>query len=112
LYPFGIWGSSPNDVLVPAQEFLIEFYKWDGKSWSRMITSNDFSRGTAGGVWGISANEVWAVGWGDNILHWNGSRWARVSSGSPNGLTSVWGSHSSTDVWAVGDRGTILHWYR
>jgi hypothetical protein len=40
---------------------------------------------------------------------WVPGTWQPVPSGTPNGLTAVWGS-SSTDVWAVGRQGTIVHW--
>jgi hypothetical protein len=68
-----------------------------------------------------SGRNAWAVGrHGDDtsILHWDGTRWSRVTS--PNlgsdfneldGVSVV----SSTDVWAVGDADyssdtLILHW--
>src|SRR5215813_7085619 len=60
-------------------------------------------------VWGSGASDVWAVGWYGIILHWDGSAWTGVSSGTTNGLLGIWGSGAS-DVWAVGDGGTILHW--
>jgi hypothetical protein len=41
------------------------------------------------------------------ILHWDGSAWTRVSSGTTSTLSGVWVSEAS-DVWAVGGSGTIL----
>jgi len=69
----------------------------------------------------VSGRNAWAVGrHGDDtsILHWDGTRWSRVTS--PNlgsdfneldGVSAV----SSTDVWAVGEADyssdtLILHW--
>jgi hypothetical protein len=47
------------------------------------------------------------------ILHWDGSAWTSVSSGTTYYLFGVWGSGAS-DVWAVGGglpgTITILHW--
>ena len=43
------------------------------------------------------------------ILHYDGSSWSAVSSGTTDDLIGLWGS-SATDVWAVGYSGTILHW--
>src|SRR5215831_18736214 len=60
-------------------------------------------------IWGSEASDVWAVGDSGTILHWDGSAWSSVSSGTTNALRAVWGSGAS-DVWAVGDFGTILHW--
>ena len=61
------------------------------------------------GVWGSSANDVFAVGGHDMIFHFNGTGWSsmkQVDSASPNG---VWGS-SANDVFVVGTLGIILHY--
>lgn len=43
------------------------------------------------------------------ILHYNGTSWTRMPSGTSNTLTGVWGS-SGNDVFVVGDGGLILHY--
>lgn len=60
-------------------------------------------------VWGTSVTNVYAVGSGGAILHFNGSSWASMASGTTSNLYAVWGS-SATDVFAVGFGGTILHY--
>jgi hypothetical protein len=60
-------------------------------------------------VWSVSATDVWAVGEGGTIQHWNGLVWSRVASGTTRTLYGVWGS-SPGDVWVVGASGTFLHW--
>lgn len=60
-------------------------------------------------VWGSAANDVWAVGFGGAILHWDGSRWTAKASGTTDPFYGVWGS-AANDVWAVGSKGMILHW--
>src|SRR5262249_28258975 len=65
-------------------------------------------------VWGTSPTDVWAVGNGGTILHYNGSSWGAVPSNSTSNLAAIWGS-SPTDVWAVGYntvamQGTVLHY--
>jgi hypothetical protein len=52
---------------------------------------------------------VWAVGTIGTILHYNGTTWSSVSSGTTQSLRGVWGT-SASDVWAVGGSGTILHY--
>ena len=59
-------------------------------------------------VWGSSSSDVFVVGGGGTILHYDGSEWTAMTSGTLNDLAGVWGS-SSTDVFAVGWQGTILH---
>jgi hypothetical protein len=67
------------------------------------------------GVWGSGENDVWAVGSGGAIFHYNGLAWSfidpPVSTDEPE-LFGVWGS-GPNDVWAVGaDRegGLILRY--
>ncbi len=58
-------------------------------------------------AWGTSASDVWAVGWNGTILHYNGTSWSSVSSGTlPMDLYGVWGA-SASDVWAVGSGGIL-----
>jgi photosystem II stability/assembly factor-like uncharacterized protein len=65
------------------------------------------------GVWGSSGSDVFAVGGGHivpyNILHYDGSAWTEMESGTSEILNNVWGS-SGSDVFAVGNYGTILHY--
>jgi hypothetical protein len=61
------------------------------------------------GVWGSSGSDVFAVGGSGTILHYDGSSWSSMSSGTSNHLGGVWGS-SGSDVFAVGEGGTVLHY--
>ena len=60
-------------------------------------------------MWGSSGSNVFAVGTGGTILHYDGSSWSAMSSGTTRSLYGVWGS-SGNDVFAVGNGGTILHY--
>jgi hypothetical protein len=59
-------------------------------------------------MWGSAANDLWAVGDGGEIDHYDGMNWRSVSSPTNMSLRAVTGT-SATEVWAVGDGGTILH---
>ncbi len=60
---------------------------------------------TINNVWGDFGADVFAVGDGGTILHYNGSVWSEMTSGTTQDLEGVWGS-SGSDVFAVG--GTII----
>ncbi len=65
---------------------------------------------TLRGIWGTSPTDVWAVGYHGKILHYNGTAWSSVSSGTTEPLVSVWGT-SASNVWAVGGyNGTIIRY--
>jgi hypothetical protein len=40
-------------------------------------------------VWGTSSSDVFAVGWDGTILHYDGSGWTEMMSGTDAGLTDV-----------------------
>lgn len=74
--------------------------------WSTM-TSNSTS--ILQGVWGSSASDVYAVGSGGTILHYNGSAWSTVTSPVSAWLYDVWGL-SANSVFVVGSSASILYY--
>jgi hypothetical protein len=67
------------------------------------VTQNLFS------VWGNAADDVYAVGSGSVVAHYDGTVWTSTSVAGLVNLWGVWGS-AADDVFAVGDSGTILHY--
>jgi hypothetical protein len=51
-------------------------------------------------VWGTGPSDVFAVGDHGTILHYDGSHWSGMKSGTENKVARVWG-FSPTDVYAV-----------
>jgi hypothetical protein len=64
---------------------------------------------TLNAVWGASGSDVFAVGEVGTIIHYDGSVWTSMDSGTTENLEAVWGS-SGSDVFAVGWDGIILHY--
>ncbi len=61
-------------------------------------------------VFGTSETNVWAVGAGGTLLHYDGSSWSPdPQSGLFPNLYGVYGFRSD-DLWVVGDYGTLLHY--
>ncbi len=58
-------------------------------------------------VWGSSADDVYAVGERGAIVHFDGSEWTAMESGTTARLWDVMGS-SSIRIWAVGAGGEVL----
>jgi hypothetical protein len=99
---------------------------WDGRSWTQVPSPSpkapsDYLLGVAG----VSARNVWAVGWYGGktlIVHWDGRSWTQVPSPSPaehsqsadDSLYDVTAT-SPRDAWAVGStmghfKTLIVHW--
>jgi hypothetical protein len=62
---------------------------------------------TLNAVHGTGPTDVWAVGLGTLILHFNGASWTTSSSGVTQPLYGVWAADPTT-AWAVGYGGTTL----
>lgn len=61
------------------------------------------------GICGRSGMDIFAVGFSGSILHYGGTGWSEMNSGTTNDLVSVWAS-GGHDVFAVGRGGIILHY--
>ncbi len=73
-------------------------------SWERPTPSGQ----RLSGVTTFGANDVWAVGGGGSVMHFNGGTWQVERTPVCEALTAVWGT-SATNLWAVGEAGRILH---
>jgi hypothetical protein len=116
-----VWGTSASDVFVVGGGIS----HYDGSTWSAMTGGLWLTLADFGGVWGSSSSDVFAVGgavsyyFHENeavtaIMHYDGSPWSAMASGTPFVyLDGVWGS-SPSDVFAVGNDekgvGVILHY--
>lgn len=138
---YAVSASSPYDawavgsfVGVSARERTLTLH-WDGRGWSKIASPNvTASDNELTAVSAVSANDAWAVGWGNSstgplqgvILHWNGAGWSRMAmptwTGSMTASVYLYGvsAISATNGWAVGTyagpstggkwRSLILHW--
>jgi hypothetical protein len=86
---------------------------WDGTQWSVVSSPNsDYNTNYLYGVSGTSANDVWAVGFGQNsvgqnpgqtlAIHWDGTHWTRAASPSPGTTFNI-----LEGVAAVAPRGAL-----
>lgn len=73
-----------------------------GKEW----TDAKGLGGNLSDVWGISDQDLWAVG-DDRIVHYSRGSFSIVQRGVGN-LRRIF-ARTPTDVWAVGDGGAVLH---
>ena len=61
------------------------------------------------GLWTLTATDIWAVGDGGLLAHYDGISWSVNKAVTTSDLKGVWASGPS-DVWAVGASGTVLHY--
>jgi hypothetical protein len=126
-YLYDIWGSGARDIFVVGEDYTRDndknytftsvIWHYDGIQWQLMRSGP--SRTTDLGatfyhVWGISAHDVYVlmnVSDPDQfslLLHYDGTSWSPMATGSEARLTAIWGN-SRANIFAVG-YGTILHY--
>ena len=125
----GIDAVSADDVwAVGYSKYGSLIEHWDGTSWSVVPSPNKGSAGSGLSAVSFSApDEGWAVGsWTlprqtpigypvsrPLLLHWDGTRWARVARPHGVKVLSSLVAIAPDDVWAVGSAGSrtvAVHW--
>jgi hypothetical protein len=66
--------------------------------------------GTFRDIWGASPVDVYAVGDEGTILHFDGTTWSVMESGTTGGFGTVWGT-SASDVYAAGGADQAVYHY-
>ena len=98
----GIHAFSDNDVWVATGII----YHWNNGTWERYHLWDMGVLGTEDGgvtsVWGSSPEDIWFVGSGGSIVHYDGSGFTRLESGTDIPLLNVTGSTDGEHVFAVG----------
>ena len=106
----GLWGSSPDGVFMVGMdedENSTLIMHNNGGTWSRMVTPPGEIR--LYDVWGSTGENVYAVGQGGVILHYDGRAWEPAVSPTSVSLYAIWGSGADR-IFAVGNDATVI-WY-
>lgn len=103
---WGVWGTDPEHAWAVGGEagggrgFV---WRFDGERWTAVDLDATLPAPTAWfKVWGSSADDVWFCGTDGSLMHWNGTEFAAVSSGTSRTLLTVNGSADGRSVTAVG----------
>jgi len=94
--PRGIWALSENDIWFASGSI----YHWDGVETSLMWQRNIGTNETVEQVWGTSSSDLYFVGGNGNIVHYDGSDFRRMESGTETGIINIWGLDGQ-HIWAV-----------
>jgi hypothetical protein len=100
----GLWAASQSDIWAVGYGNTVLNY--NGSTWSQATTglaSADYF-----GIYGFGASDFWAVGSNGVTDHYTGT-WTRVSTGTTDSITAVWGL-SSSNLYVVAANGAVLHY--
>lgn len=89
--------------------------RWNGSTWQYAGVRPNGTARDLFGIAAVSANDVWAVGAGGTIQHWNGTAWLTAISPVTTTLTGIALTDANGDgvaeiAWAVGVNGVILRY--
>jgi hypothetical protein len=132
---YGVWGASPDDVWAVGGPYALSesgpplqgpveeeerrtdvLLHFDGSSWEMVTLPELPERSTAAQslfkVWGTAADDVFAVGGGRLILHYDGVSWTVQDAGDGSQQLFTVAGRGPDDVWAVGGGATpvLLHY--
>lgn len=106
-----MWGTSDEDVHVGTHGGHL--YHWDGKGWTQIRDGDGSSDQTIRTIRGHSADDVYAVGARDTLLHFDGRQWRNLPiPGVPTDGESMGGiallKEGAVMVCASGVQGRLL----
>ena len=98
---YSIWYFDENDIWVTN---VCSSYNWNGAEWIYYRFSSggvgvDACAGNA--IWGSSPEDIWFVGSGGSIVHYDGSGFERMESGTDVTLYSI-SATEYNNVWVSG----------
>ena len=94
--------SSPTNAWIGGSN-LLAHYSGAGVTYHDPLTKEIY------GISILTESDVWAVGRGGAILHWDGFDWQLVTPQQPVELFSI-KMLDAYHGWAVGDYGTLMAW--
>ena len=98
----------PASISCVLASLLIALSTVGAANWEIMLSVDPTSEDLEG-IWGTADDDIFAVGGFGTILHYDGSSWNKMESGTEERLYDVWGT-AAGDVFAVGNDGVVLHY--
>jgi hypothetical protein len=99
---YSVFAFSNNDIWVSN---ACSPYHWDGNEWTYYrFSSNGVGVNACAGkaIWGSSSDNVWFAGNNGSLVHYDGSRFRRVESGTDVTLRQISGTADGQYVFIAG----------
>ncbi len=98
-----VYAFGPTDVLVSAGASVMH---WNGQHWTNLDylyhSQGNILIGSVYRMWGTSVNDLYGVGLQGSIVHWDGTSWQTIASGTTLDIQDVWGSRNQkTGEWEI-----------
>lgn len=83
-----IWAFSETDIWFARGGSLVHF---DGTNYYNDCNMNSLLTGSINKIWGSSSSDLYVVGNNGNIVHYNGTLWSQIESGTEVNINDVFG---------------------
>ncbi|MBI3195220.1 MAG: hypothetical protein HYZ34_12260 [Ignavibacteriae bacterium] len=74
---------------------------WDGMKLKGYYVTGIFN-GCVNKFWGLSSNDIYAVGNNGTLAQFNGKQWSAIASQTTTNITDISGSSDGNNIWACG----------
>ena len=111
-----------NTLFVVGDEGMVLCYNGEADNQGRLWQPMDISsKLPLHGIWGLTLDNIFAVGWMGCLLHYDGTQWHSLRGGVIDKRTDRFAAceentplfaidgNQQGEAWAVGDNGLILH---
>jgi hypothetical protein len=88
-----IWAFSENSIIITNGGSIGWF---DGNTVNLDCRVNPLLTGAINKIWGTSSEDLYIVGNNGNIVHYNGTTWQRIESGTDLNIGDIWGIPDSS----------------
>ena len=106
---FSITYFSDDDIWVTSHSFPLH---WDGMEWTLYHLQNMGLSVSAGkSSWGTSSDDIYFVGDGGSIVHYDGISFTKIESGTGRNLNSISGTPNGEYIFITGtnaDKGSTI----
>jgi hypothetical protein len=99
-----VCGAVTPNLCAPYQEPFSAICNPEGYCWENPLPFGN----TLQDVQVVAADDIWAVGSEQLLLHYDGTGWSGSFDGKKPALRAIW-ANGGSDLWAVGDSGSVLH---
>jgi hypothetical protein len=86
---YSVFRLSPDSILFTEGGNLVI---WDGFGFSQECLPSGLILGTLRKIWVSPSSDVYLVGDRGTIVHWDGTSWQRIESGTDVNINDVWGA--------------------
>jgi hypothetical protein len=95
---YSIWYFNENDIWV-SSGFPMH---WDGNQWIRYHLQNMGYDVSTENIWGTSSSNMYFAGLGGSLVHYNGSDFTKIETGTEIDLKSISGTPDGEHVFITG----------